>query len=387
MNQPFEPLNGLHLSDRIGYKPTGVGEIDIQPIVSNSGGNRDAACGSRPFAYSVATRDCLRSFLGCYFWILTTVSVWLLTACFACAEKPNILIYLSDDHSQFDCGLYGAADIPTPNFSNLANDGMLFTHAFVASPSCAPSRAAMLTGLMPARNGAEANHTYPPAGTHYLTADLKQAGYEVVAFGKVAHGKNQKQFGFDAVLPAASYGNLRKNVRQFLEHRDSDQPLCLFVGISNPHVPWSAASSFDPAKLKFPPTHLDTPSTRAHRAAYYEEIKEVDLLMGELRELAEQQLGQNTLFIHSSDHGSQWPFGKWTLYDYGTRVPFLISWPGVIEAGTQSDAMISWIDLLPTVLDLVDAERPEDLDGQSFANVLERQNQYSSHPDFHHAQW
>jgi len=103
-------------------------------------------------------------------------------------DQPNVVIYLSDDHSQFDCDLYGADDIPTPNFKKLAADGMMFTHAFVASPSCAPSRAAMLTGLMPARNGAEANHTYPKDGTHYLLDDLKKAGYEVAAFGKVAHG-------------------------------------------------------------------------------------------------------------------------------------------------------------------------------------------------------
>ena len=97
----------------------------------------------------------------------------LLLASSAVAKPPHIVIYLSDDHSQFDSELYGATDIPTPNFVKLAAAGMTFTHAFVASPSCAPSRAAMLTGLMPARNGAEANHTYPRANTHYLIDDLK----------------------------------------------------------------------------------------------------------------------------------------------------------------------------------------------------------------------
>ena len=93
------------------------------------------------------------------------------------ASKPHIVVYLSDDHSQYDSSLYGAADIPTPNFERLAADGMVFTHAFVASPSCAPSRAAMLTGLMPARNGAEANHTQPLKGTRSLIEDLKKEGY------------------------------------------------------------------------------------------------------------------------------------------------------------------------------------------------------------------
>ena len=163
-------------------------------------------------------------------------------------DQPNVVIYLSDDHSQFDCELYGAEDIPTPNFKKLAADGMMFTHAFVASPSCAPSRAAMLTGLMPARNGAEANHTYPKDGTHYLLDDLKKAGYEVAAFGKVAHGKKHGA-PFDHAKPGASYQQLQINVAQFLESRESTKPLCLFVGISNPHVPWPKESSFDPCLL------------------------------------------------------------------------------------------------------------------------------------------
>ena len=286
------------------------------------------------------------------------------------AEQPNIVIYLSDDHSQYDSELYGAPDIPTPNVQKMAAQGMVFSHAFVASPSCAPSRAAMLTGLMPARNGAEANHTYPKPGTHFLTEDLKNVGYEVVAFGKVGHGKNQKQFGFDSVKPAASFQALQKNVAQFLNDRRSKKPLCLFVGISNPHVPWPQKSSFDPADVQFPPIHLDTPATRIHRAAYYQEIKEVDLLMGKLRELSAKHLGENTLFIHSSDHGSQWPFGKWTLYDYGIRVPFIATWPGKIEPGSKSDAMTSWIDMLPTVLELAGGKTPHEIDGQSFAQVL-----------------
>ena len=87
-------------------------------------------------------------------------SVFLTLLCFACApvlaeDQPNFVVYLSDDHSQFDSSLYGNDNIPTPEFEKLAADGMTFSHAFVASPSCAPSRAAMLTGLMPARNGAE----------------------------------------------------------------------------------------------------------------------------------------------------------------------------------------------------------------------------------------
>ncbi|MFZ5830164.1 MAG: sulfatase, partial [Planctomycetota bacterium] len=303
--------------------------------------------------------------------IAAAVSVFSLSAwsTFA-AERPNIVVYLSDDHSQFDSSLYGNDNIPTPNFEKLAADGMTFTHAFVASPSCAPSRAALLTGLMPARNGAEANHTKPKDGTHWLVQDLKAAGYEVVAFGKVAHGTYTNEPGFDQVNTAAAVEALRSNVSKFLAARRSDKPLCLFVGTSNPHVPWAEESTFDPAEVEFPPHHLDTPATRVHRAAYYQEIKDLDRLMGELREMAGEHLGENTVFIHTSDHGSQWPFGKWNLYDYGIRVPLIAAWPGVIQPGVTSDAMVSWADLLPTLIDIAGGRVPAGIDGRSFLPVL-----------------
>jgi uncharacterized sulfatase len=79
----------------------------------------------------------------------------------------------------------------------LGQNGMTFTHCFVASPSCAPSRAAMLTGLMPARNSAEANHTKPRGELKKLPAYFQEIGYEVAGFGKVAHYNHDRDYGFD----------------------------------------------------------------------------------------------------------------------------------------------------------------------------------------------
>src|SRR5690606_36957137 len=115
------------------------------------------------------------------------------------AEKPNLVVFFADDHGWHDSQVYSATDVRTPNMLRLAKDGVTFTHAFVASPSCAPSRAAMLTGLMPARNGAEANHTFARDGVKALPAYLKELGYEVAAFGKVAHGKDAPRRGFDHI--------------------------------------------------------------------------------------------------------------------------------------------------------------------------------------------
>lgn len=286
-------------------------------------------------------------------------------------ELPNILVYLSDDHSQFDSSLYGNANISTPNFEQLAEDGMVLNHAYVASPSCAPSRAAMLTGLMPARNGAEDNHSYPRPGVKSLIENIKALGYETAAIGKVTHNiKRSKFVSFDYINDTKSYPQIQQSVSDFLQARKSKRPLCLFVGISNPHVPWPEKYQVDPARVAFPPHHLDTPKTRTHRAAYYQEIIDLDKLLGELRVMADTYLGDNTIFIHTSDHGSQWPFGKWTLYDYGTRVPFIASWKGHIPAGKTSDAMVSWVDILPTLIELAGGPAPKDIDGQSFAKVL-----------------
>ena len=287
------------------------------------------------------------------------------------AQHPNMVLYLADDHGILDCSVYGATDIPTPNMERLAEAGLTFTQAFVASPSCAPSRGAMLTGLMPARNGAEANHTCPRSDVLNLTTCLKTLGYEIVAFGKVAHGKKQiEQCSFDVVKSNSSCRVLKKEVTAYLQQRKSDKPLCLFVGTGNPHVPWPQETRFKPNEVILPPTHVDTPETRENRAMYYEEIAELDELLGDLRQLSQEYLGPNTLFVYTSDHGAQWPFGKWNLYDAGIRTPFIAAWPGVIKPASKTDAMISWIDLLPTLIDIAGGERPKDIDGRSFAAVL-----------------
>ena len=96
------------------------------------------------------------------------------------AEKTNIVVILSDDHGYLDSTVYGATDVRTPNLERLAKDGVTFTHMFAPSPSCSPSRTAMLTGLMPARNGAERNHALKKPGIPSLIENLRRQGYEPV---------------------------------------------------------------------------------------------------------------------------------------------------------------------------------------------------------------
>ena len=283
---------------------------------------------------------------------------------------PDIVVYLADDLSASDLFLYGGTNIDTPAIDALAADGMTFDRAFVASPSCAPSRAAMLTGLMPARNGAEENHTYPRNGCLPLPRLIKQLGYQTVAFGKVAHLRSAKDFDFEVFDLQSDIPDVRQSVKDFLENRDDPRPLALFVGVSNPHVPWPSESTVDPLRMSLPAKLLDTPRTRVQRSRYLQEVKDLDAYLGELRDLADRYLSDDHLFVFSSDHGAQFPFGKWTLYDEGIRVPLIIARKGGIQAGSRTAAMVSWVDLLPTLISLVGGEVPEGLDGRSFAAVL-----------------
>lgn len=293
---------------------------------------------------------------------------WISVAAVAAAPavQPNIVVFQSDDHGQLDSTPYGATDVRTPNMQRLAAAGMTFTHAFIASPACAPSRAALLTGLMPARNGAEANHSFKRDDIRSLPDVLRTLGYETAAFGKVAHGNDVNRHGFDVTDKQHD----AEFVGRFLESRDTSKPLCLFVGTHEPHVPWPDLEGYDPSAVQLPPTFVDTPETREFRARYYTDVTKADTLLGEVYDLAQKKLGSQTLFIYTSDHGAQWPFGKWNLYDAGIRVPLLVSWPGVIKPSSRTDAMVQWTDLLPTLIDAAGGTAPDAIDGRSFLNVL-----------------
>lgn len=288
------------------------------------------------------------------------------------AEKPNMVVFIADDHGYADNSIYGLSNIRTPKMASLAAEGMVFTEAFVASPSCAPSRGALLTGLMPARNGAEANHSLPRPAAMTMVKRLQEQGYEVVALGKIGHGKETEMAGFDFHKDyGGKAGPLVEVVRNFLENRHSDKPLCLMVGDHRPHVPWIRKATYDPAKVTLPGKTLDTPETRQHWARYLTDVTGMDTAMGKVDDLARKHFGKNTyLFAYTSDHGPQWPFGKWNLYDSGIRTPLIIRWTGHVKPASRTAAMVSWVDIMPTLLDLAGAPAPADIDGKSFKDVL-----------------
>jgi N-sulfoglucosamine sulfohydrolase len=294
----------------------------------------------------------------------------------AAGEKPNLVIFISDDHGFLDTSLGGATQFRTPNLQRIARAGMTFTYAFAASPSCAPSRAVVLTGLMPMRNGAMLNHQMPHAEVKKLPAYLKELGYEVVAFGKVAHYKQGQNYGFDR----ASHDGFHDDecvaaAIDFLKQRAARSPLCLLVGTNWPHVPWPELdAAINIESFQPPPQHVDTPETRHWRARYAAAVTRFDNDLGQLYDAAFEHLGSNTLFLQLSDHGAQWPFGKWNLYDEGTRVPFVAVWPGFVPAESRCDAMIGLVDVLPALIEAAGGTPPTNIDGRSFKNVLTGKN-------------
>lgn len=295
----------------------------------------------------------------------------LAAAFFQCTTEkshpPHIVIYLADDLSVDDVGAYGAEVVKTPNLDHLAAEGMRFDRAFIASPACAPSRAALITGLMPARNGAEANHTYPKKGVTPLIDQLKAKGYKVYGFGKVAHGYMNETVGFDYYNDDKR--NLDESVAGFFDTVKVDGPVCLFVGDRRPHVQWTKKMDYDVDAVDLPSYFIDTQETREHRSRYYTDVSGFDETMGKVLAFTDSLFGYNTIVALSSDHGAQWPFSKWNLYDDGIRVPFIMRWKGNIPEGTTTDAMVSWVDLLPTVFDMVGFQVSDSLDGKSFKDV------------------
>ncbi|MEN9637517.1 MAG: hypothetical protein RL077_5921 [Verrucomicrobiota bacterium] len=308
--------------------------------------------------------------------LLLSLCALLGTSLLAAEKKsttlPNIVVFISDDHGMLDSQPYGSTEVRTPQMARLAADGLKFTHAFVASPACGPSRTALLTGLWSARNGAEPNHKPKNSGVASLPPVLRALGYEVVALGKVAHNTYASGHGFDFTEGPNQGFSDTAAVAKYLATRDAAKPLCLFVGTRHPHVPWSAAAerTYDPAAVVIPPKHVDTPTTREQRASYLTDVTKADTLLGEVRALVREKIPGDTLFIYTADHGSQWPFGKWNLYDASTRIPLLIAWPGHLQPGTVSDALVCWPDLLPTFIDLAGGTVPAGLDGKSFAGIL-----------------
>lgn len=307
------------------------------------------------------------------------------------AERPNILLVLSDDHSAAHVGCYGNTDIRTPNLDRFAAEGMRFERAYVACPQCVPSRAAIMSGRSPVAIQMTRFSAPLPADVKVFPELLREQGYFAGVAGRTfhldgsrlppesqkvfdAHGLRTFEKRLDYVRTAAKREEMMAQYREFLDRVPKGKPFVLQLCFSDPHRPLdqnAISQPHDPQKLKLPPFYPDTKLVREDFARYYDEISRFDGDFGTvLEELKKRGLADNTLVMFQGDNGASQLRGKGTLCDFGIHVPLLARWPGKIKPGTSSRAIISGEDLAPTFLEAAGAPASKEMTGRSFAKLL-----------------
>ncbi len=301
-------------------------------------------------------------FLFCFCLLITSVLV-------QAQDRPNLVYIMADDLTHREIGCYGGQAF-TPHIDRLAEEGMRMTRCFQAAPMCSPTRHNIYTGLYPVRSGAYPNHTFAKEGTLSIAHYLKPLGYRVALSGKVHVAPAE-------VFPFEYSGNQNPDMQAIdnlmAESKAAGTPFCLFATSNEPHSPWNKgdATRYPPDTVKLPPYFVDTPETRDDFSKYLAEITYYDGQVGEILALLEKHnLSDNTLVMVTSEQGNSFAFAKWTCYDSGLQSALICRWPGKIEAGTTSTAMVEYIDITPTFLQAAGAEIPATLEGKSMLDVL-----------------
>ena len=318
-------------------------------------------------------------------------------------DRPNFIFIYADNLGYGDLGCFGATDIRTPNIDRMAREGMKFTEFYSASPTCSPSRAALLTGRYPVRMGIYSvffpDSYYGIDENEVTIADvLQKAGYATGHIGKWHLGHRYKylplQNGFDEYF-GIPYSNdmsgvmymrdndvdspevdLRYVTRTYTEEalkfidNHNDESFFLYIAHTMPHIPIYASEDFE---------------GKSSRGIYGDVIEEMDWSVGQImNRLEEYQIDHNTLIIFSSDNGpwlvmrelggSAGPLreGMHTTFEGGMRVPTVAIWPEGIPDGAVYDDMGLMMDWFPTLANLAGIEIPDSiqLDGEDISQVL-----------------
>jgi hypothetical protein len=293
---------------------------------------------------------------------------------FACslhsAERPNILFAIADDWGWPHAGSYGDPVVKTPTFDRLAKEGALFRHAYVSSPSCTPSRGAILTGQWHWRLEGAGNlwSVFPDEYDTYPEL-LARAGYVTGVSSKGwGPGRTQKK---GRQLAGSRY----KNFRAFMKNRESGKPFCYWLGSSDPHRGYAKGSGvksgMNLSKIKLFPHFPDSNEVRSDVADYYFEVQRFDSLVGDaIKVLEESGELDNTIVVMTGDHGMPFPRCKSNNYDSGARVPLAIRWPSKVKAGTVVNDFVSLVDVAPTFYQAADLDVPSDVSGRSLLSLL-----------------
>ena len=293
---------------------------------------------------------------------------------FACslysADRPNILFAIADDWGWPHAGSYGDPVVKTPTFDRLANEGAMFRHAYVSSPSCTPSRGSILTGQWHWRLEGAGNlwSVFPDKYDTYPEL-LARAGYVIGVSSKGwGPGRTQKK---GRQLAGPRY----RNFSAFMESRESGKPFCYWLGSSDPHRGYDKGSGgksgMDLSKIKLFPHFPDSNEVRSDVADYYFEVQRFDSLVGEAIKVLEQS-GEldNTIVVMTGDHGMPFPRCKSNNYDSGARVPLAIRWPSKVKAGTVLKDFVSLVDVAPTFYQAAGLVVPSNVSGRSLLALL-----------------
>jgi len=247
---------------------------------------------------------------------------------------------------------------------------MLFRQAFNAAPTCSPSRASLLTGCCPHTNGmlGLVNRGFLMSDYNkHLVHTLRAAGYTSALLGLQHIARDPNVIGFDKVMKAKSVHveDVTPVALAFLNHAPKD-PFFIDVGFFETHRPFRKAPPED-SRYTFAASPVpDTPQTRQDIADFKSSARALDNAVGEvLKALDANGLASNTLVISTTDHGIAFPDMKCNLFDFGMGVSLIMRGPGGFSGGKVCDAMVSHIDVYPTICDLLDVERPAWLEGKS----------------------
>ena len=330
----------------------------------------------------------------------------LFAPCASAAESPtNFLLITVDDMSCDSVGVFGNP-IPgiTPNIDKLASEGMRFEHAHVTVAICQPCRAVWMTGRYPHNSGALGFDRIRP-GVPTLPEALQAAGYRTGLMAKHGHVVPSRAAAFDEIVSARELKNGRspelfgKRAAQFFAAAKKEgQPFFLMANSQDPHRPFIGSQQeasakkrdhknkthqygggfpddeviYDPAKVPVPGFLPDLPKIRTELSEYYSSVHRADAITGAvLKALDEAGLRENTLVMFLSDHGMPLPFAKTNCWHHSTRTPWIVRWPGKVEAGSHEQKhLVAGVDLAPTVLEALGLAALPGADGRSFLPVL-----------------
>lgn len=302
----------------------------------------------------------------------------------------NILLLIADDFG-LHTGAYGDSTARTPNLDRMASEGVRFSNAFCTTASCSASRSVLLSGLQTHANGqyglahAAHNQSYLDF-VRPLPRLLRDAGYVTGVVGKM-HVNPPDRFGWDLDSQAGTRNvlALARTAKKFVESTGR-KPWYLHVGFGDPHraaqgfanqaYPGVTRNVFDPAQVRVPSFLPDKPEVRAEIAEYYEASNRLDQGVGLMFDML-RETGQldSTLVVFLSDNGIPFANAKTTIYDAGVHLPLIVRSPAQTRRGLVNQALVSWVDVVPSFLDWAGAKPPPyPLHGRSFLPVLEQEN-------------